>query len=65
MYNPVGNDFNSVVAISNDRYTDLVRKEERLAAIERVVKKDKYATVADIKIVLGIEETEGSCKDEK
>ena len=55
----VRNEVDSTVVISNERFTELVRKEEQTAVIERLLAAGKFMTVGDIKVVLGIEEREG------
>ncbi len=49
------------VAISSWKYAELIKKEAKLEALERFVRKTNcYVSVGDIKAILGIEETEGS-----
>ena len=50
--------FDSIVSIKNERFTELLHKEERLSIIERMVAHSEYITVKDIKVVLGVEERE-------
>ena len=58
------NEIDSTVVISNERFTELVRKEEQFAVIERLLNANKFMTVEDIKTVLGIEERESTADEQ-
>lgn len=57
MYSNCDN-YDAMIIITNERFSELIRKEERLSVIERMLVSGEYVTVKDIKVVLGIKETE-------
>ncbi len=65
MCNPETMRIDSMVAITTERFTELVKKEERLSILERVLVNSNYVTVQEVKHILNIkrppqsEQTEG------
>lgn len=47
------------IKISIQRYDELVKASERIAAVERMCKSGSFVSVDDIKIVLGVGAKEG------
>ena len=52
------------VEITVSEYHDLLRKAERIAVLERMLKRNKYLSTGDVRDILCIEETEGSTDGE-
>ena len=48
----------TTVTVPKPEYEELVRDSERLDIIEAMLKKNGYVSSGDVKIILGIEESE-------
>ena len=53
-----------MIEISMERYNELIRAEERIATVQRLVDKGEYVSVGDIKTILGINEATVESNDE-
>lgn len=53
-FNPMSDSIESCVCISNDRFAELVRKEELLRVVERILANNEYCTVTELKVILGV-----------
>ena len=58
MYDPISRTLNDYVMVEQERYTELIRKEERLSILCRQLKANDYVSTSDIKSILDYEETE-------
>ena len=47
----------ATIEISVEEYNGLVRDSEQLAIIKRYIEEGEYASVSDIKLILGIKES--------
>lgn len=64
MYNPESMTYDEKVVVNIGRFTELVRSEERLSVIEKMIRGGKYTTIEDIKNVLDIKEVNKENKTE-
>ena len=46
--------YENTVVLTKDEYANLVRASEKISATERLIKKNKYVTIAEVTSVLGI-----------
>ena len=65
MFNPATMQNEPDTIITNERFTELVRKEERLSVVERVLTSNEYVTIKDIAIILGLKEEKGEETNEQ
>lgn len=65
MYNPVTMQNEPDTAITNERFAELVRKEERLSVVERMITSNEFVTIKDIAIILGLKKEEGEVTNEQ
>lgn len=49
----------NTITITLDEYRELLKKAERIAAVERMLTITKYVSMDDVKIVLGIGKEDG------
>ena len=52
MFNPISN----CTVISNERFAELIRKEEQISVIARMIEKNEYVSISDIKNIIGLTE---------
>ena len=53
-YNPASMDFEDCVCVSYERFAELIRKEERLNIVLRLLENNEYCTVKELKVILGV-----------
>lgn len=50
--------FGSAVEVPRTEYTKLIRESEQLDMVRRLLKKNKYVSIEDLKIILCVEDEE-------
>ncbi len=65
MFNPVTMQNEPDTVITNERFAELVRKEERLSVVERMITSNEFVTIKDIAIILGLKKEEGEVTNEQ
>ena len=64
MFDMAKGEFNAQVIVTNERYTELVKKETQLEFIKKMLKSkvsyNNYVDITDILMLLDIEKTEGA-----
>ena len=54
---------NVAVVVSIERYEELIQKEERINALDRMLKADRYITMEDVSSILEISKKEDTTNE--